>query len=65
VATLGGVTLAMTADGDVSWIRKHIAIPAEDDPRWILQTYEPPLVAGERVFVAQPGMRAVECLESK
>lgn len=65
VATLGGVTLAMTANGDVHWIRKHITLPAEEDPRWILQMYERPLVLGERVFVVQPGMRAVECLDSK
>jgi outer membrane protein assembly factor BamB len=63
VAVLGGVTLSTTADGDVRWIRKHLTLPAEDDPRWILQMYERPVVVGERVFVAQPGVRTVECLD--
>jgi outer membrane protein assembly factor BamB len=63
VAALGGVTLATTASGEVRWIRKHLAVPAEEDPRWILQMYERPRVAGSRLFVAQPGVRRVECLD--
>jgi len=63
VAVLGGLTLSTSADGDVRWIRKHLALPAEDDPRWILQTYEPPIVDGERVYIAQPGVRAVDCMD--
>jgi outer membrane protein assembly factor BamB len=63
VASLGGVTLATTADGEVRWIRKPLAVPAEEDPRWILQMQERPLVVGSRLFVAQPGVRTVECLD--
>lgn len=63
VTVLGGVTLSTSADGDVRWIRKHLALPADDDPRWILQTYEPPIVDSERVYIAQPGVRTVDCLD--
>jgi len=30
----------------------------------VLQAYQPPLVSGERLFVAQPGVRSVDCLHS-
>lgn len=63
VAVLGGVTIAVDPSGHLRWVRKHIAMPAEEDPRWVLQMYQRPLVVGERIIVAQPGVRAVECLE--
>jgi outer membrane protein assembly factor BamB len=65
VATLGGVTLGMSPGGDVNWIRKHLTVPADDDPRWILQMYERPLISERHAFVVQPGVRAVECLDVK
>jgi outer membrane protein assembly factor BamB len=63
IATLGGVTVATTDGGEVRWLRKQLSVPAEEDPRWILQIQERPLVAGSRLFVAQPGARTVECLD--
>jgi outer membrane protein assembly factor BamB len=62
VAVLGGVTLATNGEGDVRWVRKQLTLPAEDDPRWILQEYGAPVVDGGRVFIAQPGVRSVECV---
>lgn len=62
LATLGGLTLACDAAGKVRWIRKHVSVPAEEDPRWLLQTYDRPLIHGDQVFVAQPGVRTVDCL---
>jgi len=64
VATLGGVTLAVDVAGTVRWIRTHVALPADEDPRWLLQMYQPPLVRGDRVYVAQPGVRTVDCLSA-
>lgn len=64
VATLGGVTISTTSTGDIRWIRKHLTLPAEDDPRWILQLHEQPLVAGERIYVSQPGVRIIQCLDA-
>jgi outer membrane protein assembly factor BamB len=63
VASLGGVSMATTAGGEVRWIRKQLVVPAEEDPRWILQMQERPLVAGSKLFVAQLGVRTVECLD--
>jgi outer membrane protein assembly factor BamB len=63
VAVLGGVTLAIDTAGNLRWVRKQVALPAEEEPRWVLQMYHPPLLDGERMFVAQPGVRSVECLD--
>jgi outer membrane protein assembly factor BamB len=62
VAALGGLTVAVDAAGNVRWVRTQTALPADDDPRWVLQMYDRPLVHGERLYVAQPGVRTVECL---
>jgi outer membrane protein assembly factor BamB len=62
VAALGGATVAVNAAGMVRWVRTQVAFPADEDQRWVLQMYDRPLVDGERVFVAQPGVRTVDCL---
>jgi outer membrane protein assembly factor BamB len=63
IAVLGGVTLRFEPTGELRWVRKEVTIPAEEEPRWILQTYQPPLVDGDRVYITQPGVRAIECLD--
>ena len=63
LAALGGATACIDAAGGLRWIRKQAKLPAEEDPRWILQLYQRPLVDGERAFIAQPGVRAVESLD--
>lgn len=62
-AALGGLTACIGSGGEVRWIRKAIATPPEEERRWILQTFDRPLVVGERLVVTQPGVRAVECLD--
>jgi outer membrane protein assembly factor BamB len=64
VAVLGGVTLAVDSAGGLRWVRKHVMLPADEEPRWVLQMYQPPLIDGPRMFVAQPGVRDVECLDA-
>ena len=63
VAVLGGVTLSLDATGKVRWVRKHVTIPHEEDPRWVLQRFHSPLVAGGKLYIAQPGVRTVDCLD--
>jgi hypothetical protein len=63
VAVLGGVTLATDTEGNLRWLRKQVALPADEEPRWVLQMYHPPLLDGPRMFVAQPGVRNIECLD--
>jgi outer membrane protein assembly factor BamB len=62
VAVLGGVTLAVDAAGNVRWVRTHVTLPADEDPRWVLQMFQRPLVHIDRLYVAQPGVRTVDCL---
>jgi outer membrane protein assembly factor BamB len=63
VASLGGVTLAIDPAGKVRWVRKHVTVPTEEDPRWVLQRYDRPLVAGGRIYISQPGVRTIDCLD--
>ncbi len=63
VAVLGGVTLTLDFGGKVRWVRKHVTIPHEEDPRWVLQRFDPPLIADGKLFIAQPGVRTVDCLD--
>jgi len=60
---LGGAVLSITADGDVRWLRMQTVTSPEDDPRWVLQTFQQPLVHDKRLYVAQPGVRSVDCLD--
>jgi outer membrane protein assembly factor BamB len=64
VAVLGGVTIALDEAADVRWIRRHTTLPADEDPRWVLQWYRPPYVRDGRIYLAQPGVRTVDCLDA-
>jgi outer membrane protein assembly factor BamB len=63
VAALGGITLSLDAAGNLRWVRQHVVVPADEDPQWVLQQFAPPLVAGGRMYVAQPGVRTVDALD--
>jgi outer membrane protein assembly factor BamB len=63
-AVLGGVTISFDPAGQLRWVRKHVVIPAEEDPRWILQKYQQPIIDGDSVFLAQPGVRTIDCVDS-
>jgi hypothetical protein len=64
VAVMGGITLAIDNSGGLRWIRTHVALPADEDPRWVLQMFQRPLMHGDRLYVAQPGVRTVDCLSA-
>jgi outer membrane protein assembly factor BamB len=63
VATLGGVTISCDAAGSLKWVRRQVVLPSDEEPRWILQLYQRPLVDESRLYVSQPGVRAVDCLD--
>lgn len=63
VAVLGGITLSIDAAGKLRWVRKHVTVPTEEDARWVLQRFHRPLVADGKLYVAQPGVRTVDCLD--
>ena len=63
VAVLGGITLAADARGQLLWLRKSHALPAEEEPRWVQQVAQIPILHERRLYVAQPGCRSLECME--
>src|SRR5262249_18200854 len=62
VAVLGGATVAFDLAGNVRWARTHVTLPADEDPRWLLQMFDRPLVREGNLYFSQPGVRTVECL---
>lgn len=60
---LAGAVVATDHGGAVRWVRRTLVTPQEEDTRWVLQEYQPPVVSGDRVLIAQPGMRSVDCLD--
>ncbi|NQT14043.1 MAG: PQQ-like beta-propeller repeat protein, partial [Planctomycetes bacterium] len=69
VATVGGSVLSCDASGRVSWLRRQIWVPPPGDSHyqareWCEQAHEPPLVRDGRVYATQPGVWAVESLQS-
>jgi len=67
VASVGGAVLCCDLLGRVAWIRRQIWVPppskTEDAGPWFRQRLRRPLVAGSRVYVTQPGVWAMECLD--
>jgi hypothetical protein len=64
IAALGGVALCCDAAGDVLWVRSSLVLPPMEEPRWVTQTMQPPLLLDDDVLIAQPGVREIQCLEA-
>jgi hypothetical protein len=63
VATLAGAVFCVDPEEQVSWLRYSPCLPRDADPAPGQQYYQPPVSAGGRLFVSQPGTRSVECIE--
>jgi outer membrane protein assembly factor BamB len=55
--------LAADAAGNVRWIHTQTTTPPDDDRRWVEQMFQRPIVSNGRVYLAQPGVRSVDCLD--
>ncbi|MEQ8790650.1 MAG: PQQ-binding-like beta-propeller repeat protein [Pirellulaceae bacterium] len=64
VANLGGATLCCDLNGAVRWVRRQTVLPCEEEPDWVRQRFQPPLAHEGRLYVAQSGVRAIECLDA-
>ncbi len=62
-AVFGGTVVACDVSGKIRWVRRQEWVSPQDDPDWARQYQQPPVVAGNRLFVAQPGVLAVECMD--
>jgi outer membrane protein assembly factor BamB len=63
VGTLGGVTFCLDAQQQLAWLRSAPAIPPALGVAAGEQYPQPPLAVGNRLYVAQPGVPNVECIE--
>jgi outer membrane protein assembly factor BamB len=59
----GGSALLVDLSGQVLWLRQVAWLPPQLDPFWHAQDQQPAVVQNNRLFVAQPGVRCVECLD--
>jgi outer membrane protein assembly factor BamB len=65
VAVFGGTVLCCDRSGKTLWVRRQEWIPPQDDRDWARQYQAPPIVRQDRLIVSQPGVAAVECLDSE
>ena len=63
LAALGGSLICCTAEGELLWTRQQLATPPDEDSEWVQQTFSPPLVADHQVFLTQPGVWELSCLD--
>jgi outer membrane protein assembly factor BamB len=64
VVVLGGAVLAVDGSANVRWIRTQATASPDDDRRWVEQLFQRPIVNEGRLYVAQPGVRSVDCLSA-
>ena len=65
VASAGGVVFSCDLLGQSRWLRRQTLLTALQDPEWFTMHHAPPIVGDGRVFVSQPGVRALECLDAR
>ncbi|WLD10536.1 PQQ-binding-like beta-propeller repeat protein [Planctellipticum variicoloris] len=64
ILTVGGVTASISPVFDVEWLDRPLWLPAQADVRPKDFYESPPVVRDGRVYVAQPGVKAVRCLSA-
>jgi hypothetical protein len=65
IVTMAGVTFRCDLAGHVHWLRSETALPPEEDPHWIVQSYQRPWQRGGLVYVVQPGVFSIDCLDAR
>ena len=65
VAVFGGTVLCCDHTGKTLWVRRQEWIPPQDDRDWARQYQAPPVIWQDRLFVSQPCVAAVECLDAE
>lgn len=63
LAAFGGSLICCTAEGELRWVRQQLATPPDEDSEWVKHPFSPPLVVDHQVYVTQPGVWEVSCLD--
>lgn len=68
VISAGGAAICCDGDGALQWVRRQMRIPSPPYDRsngqmWSRQLHDPPVIAGQRVLVTQPGVWTVDCID--
>jgi len=63
VAAVGGVLFSVDPDQEIAWLRSSLCVPPALDPLPGQQRPQPPLLAGDRLYVTQMGLPGVECID--
>ncbi len=63
LCTIGGATLCCDSLGQPQWLQQHPWVPRDVDRDSKMQHHQPPIVADDRVYVSQAGVREVACFE--
>ena len=63
VAVLCGAVVCCDVSGKPRWTRRQEWLSPTEDHDWGRQSQIPPLVAGSKLLVTQPGVAAIECLD--
>lgn len=65
VASFGGVTMCCDLAGSLRWARRQVVLPTTEDATWMQQAFDPPQYRAGRLFLVQPGVRTVDCLDAE
>jgi outer membrane protein assembly factor BamB len=63
LATIGGSIVCCDLLGRLRWLRRQTWLPPADQYGFFRQIRQVPVVAENRMYVTQPGVLAVECLD--
>ncbi|MDB5386282.1 MAG: Tetratricopeptide 2 repeat protein [Planctomycetaceae bacterium] len=63
LATIGGSVVCCDLLGRLRWLRRQTWLPPADQYGFFRQFRQTPVVVDNRVYVTQPGVLAVECLD--
>ncbi len=64
IAVVGGAVMSCDMAGQLRWIRRQEWIGSQEDPDWARQQAQPAIAWKDRLFVAQPGVADVECVDA-
>jgi len=63
IVVCGGSVLSFDLTGKPQWVRRQLLVPAALDRSSVKQRHDLPLLAEGRLYVTQPGVREVVCLD--